>query len=162
MPGIDLTAIERSVGELLATEAAELVDMRYLQEGGRWVLRFYVDKHGGISLDDCEYLSGRIGALLDATEAMTSAYVLEVSSPGLDRILKKERDFQRFAGHKVRLRLREPLDGQRRFRGRLGGMDAGALVLEVPAPSPEEPARVLRLALEGIEEARLDPEVGFR
>lgn len=161
MPGIDLTAIESAVGELLATEAAELVDLRYLQEGGRWVLRCYVDKHGGVTLDDCEYLSGRIGALLDTLDAVPHSYVLEVSSPGLDRVLKKERDFLRFAGHRVRVRLREPRDGQRRFRGRLAGVEAGSVLLEAAPPSPEEPARLLRVELDRIEEARLDPEVTF-
>lgn len=151
----DLSQIEKAVEALLAGEAAELVDLRYLREGGRWVLRFYVDKHGGVTLDDCERFSDRIGALLDALDALPHAYVLEVSSPGLDRVLKKEKDFIRFSGHQVKLRLKAPRDGQRRFQGRLGPVAQGRLTLEEPG------GRSLEVALESIEEARLDPDVSF-
>ena len=67
---LDLEKIEKAVEGMLAAEAVELVDLRYLQEGGRWILRFYLDKHSGINLDDCEYFSDRIGALLDTMDAV--------------------------------------------------------------------------------------------
>lgn len=149
---IDIRRIEAEVERLLSQEAAELVDLRYLRENGRWVLRVFVDKHGGVTLEDCEYLSKRIGALLDGSEAVPHAYVLEVSSPGLDRVLKKEKDFERFSGHRARLTLRAPLAGRRNFAGYLRGLDAGQVVLEAGE-------QTLRLALADIEEARLDPEI---
>jgi len=148
----DLKRIEKTVEELLAQEAVELVDMRYLQEHGRWVLRFYLDKHGGITLEDCERLSGSIGAVLDADEAMTHAYSLEVSSPGVDRIIKKPRDFERFSGHPVKVRLKDPLEGRRKFTGYLKGLDAGEVVLESGSGS-------IRFPIEAVQEARLDPKI---
>ncbi|MEK7744293.1 MAG: ribosome maturation factor RimP [Elusimicrobiota bacterium] len=148
----DLKAVESAVEGLLNQEAAELVDLRWLREGGRWVLRFYVDKHGGVSLDDCEYLSKRIGALLDAMDSVPYSYSLEVSSPGLDRVLKKEKDFLRFCGHRAKLRLRAPLEGQRRFNGLVKGFEAGEVLFDTGQ-------KTLRVVLVEVEEARLDPEV---
>lgn len=148
----DLKAIETSVDGLLQQEGMELVDLRWLQESGRWVLRVYADKHGGVSLKDCEYLSNRIGAMLDAMDAVESSYVLEVSSPGLDRILKKEKDFQRFNGYRVRLRLKEPLDGQRNFHGCLKGIEGGLVVVDTGA-------KLLNIPPSAIDEARLEPDI---
>jgi ribosome maturation factor RimP len=148
----DLQLIEETIENALAQDAFELVDMKYLQEGGRWVLRFYVDKHGGITLDDCERISEKIGSILDATDAMTHAYHLEVSSPGVDRIIKKERDFERFSGHRVKVRLKKAVDGRRRYQGYLRGLEAEAVVLESGDST-------VRLPLAAIEETRLDPEL---
>jgi ribosome maturation factor RimP len=148
----DLKLIEQAVEGLLAQEGVELVDLRYLMQGGRWVLRFYLDKHRGITLDDCEYLSDRIGALLDTMDIIPHAYTLEVSSPGLDRVLKKDKDFMRFAGHRVRVRLKNQHNGQRNFSGYLKGFENGSIVLDIGE-------RTLCLELSWIEEARLDPEI---
>jgi ribosome maturation factor RimP len=150
---VDLAEIEKAVDPILAQEAAELVDLRFLREGGRWVLRFYVEKPGGTTLDDCEYLSNRIGSLLDMREELVPGpYTLEVSSPGLDRVLKKPKDFQRFSGHRAKIRLKAPLAGQRHLRGYLRGMDEERVLLE-NGPT------VLRIGLAEIDEARLDPEI---
>src|SRR5690242_16065104 len=97
--------IEKLIEPMLAQENAELVDLTYLKEGPRWVLRVFMDKEGGITLDDCAYFSERIGSLVDASGAVDRSYVLEVSSPGLDRVIKKEKDFARFAGKAVKVRL---------------------------------------------------------
>lgn len=150
----DLKRIEGAVQGVLDQEAVELVDLQCVQEGGRRVLRFYLDKEGGITLDDCEQLSHRIGAALDMEEGLlTGSYVLEVSSPGVDRVLKKERDFARFAGRRARVRLREAdAGGRRNFSGLLRGVEAGAAVLESPEGTWSWP-------LERIEEARLVPEL---
>lgn len=150
---VDLARIETVVEPLLAQEAVELVDLRFLREGGRWVLRFYIDKQGGVSLDDCEYMSNRIGSLLDAREdLLPGAYNLEISSPGVDRILKKAKDFERFAGHRAKIRLKIPQAGQRHFRGYLKGLEGETVLLE-------NGEVVSRFALEEIDEARLDPDV---
>jgi len=151
---LDLKSIETAVDGLIQQEGMELVDLRWLQEAGRSVMRVYADKNGGVSLKDCEYLSSRIGAMLDAMDAVRSSYVLEVSSPGLDRVLKKERDFLRFAGFRVRLRLKEPMDGQRNFQGRLKGMEAGLVVVDAGA-------RTLNVPPLAIDEVRLDPDIAI-
>ena len=148
----DLAKIETAVQAVLDQEAVELVDLQYARGGGRSVLRFFVDKAGGIKLDDCEYLSNRIGALLDGSELVPESYTLEVSSPGMDRVLKKERDFLRFVGHRARVRLKTPENGQRNFRGFLKPMERNQVVLE----SGEN---VVRFGLDRIDEARLDPEI---
>ncbi|HVE14804.1 MAG TPA: ribosome maturation factor RimP [Elusimicrobiota bacterium] len=150
----NLAEIEKSVEGLLSTEAAELVDMQYRQEGGRWVLRFFIDKANGFTLEDCEYFSERIGGLLDALDAVPHAYSLEISSPGLDRVLRKERDFVRFAGHRVRMKLKSPVEGRRKMKGVLQGVEDGKIAVEVEG-------RALRVDLASIEEARLDPEIAF-
>jgi len=149
---IDIKAIETAVDGLLQQEGMELVDLRWLQEAGRWVLRVYADRNGGVSLNDCEYLSNRIGGMLDAMDSIHGSYVLEVSSPGLDRVLKKEKDFARFAGYRVRLRLKEPLEGQRNFQGCLKGLEAGLVVVDTGT-------RTLNVPPAAIDEARLEPDV---
>lgn len=150
----DLRQIEKDLEALLATDAMELVDMHYRNEGGRWVLRLFIDKAGGVTLDDCQAVSDKVGAFLDAADVMTHHYTLEVSSPGVDRVLKKDKDFERFTGHRVALRLRAPLEGRRRYQGFLKGLEGQTLVLE-------NDGAVVRLERAGVEEARLDPEIGF-
>jgi ribosome maturation factor RimP len=147
-----LRDIEDAVEGVLGQESVELVDLNYLQENGRWVLRFFIDKEGGVTISDCENLSKRIGALLDATEMIPHKYALEVSSPGLNRILKKEKDFQRFSGERVKVRVRAPIDGQRRFRGTLKGVEDGGVLVE-------HEGGTLKFQFGSIEEARLDPDI---
>ncbi|MFA6092840.1 MAG: ribosome maturation factor RimP [Elusimicrobiota bacterium] len=149
----DLKMIETALDSLLAQEAMELVDLRWLQEGSRWILRVYADKHGGIGLDDCEYLSGRIGAFIDETDAIRESYILEVSSPGIDRVLKKEKDFARFEGHRVRMRLKLPVDGQRNFQGQIRGVVDGRVVVDAGNE------RTFQVRPDEIEEARLIADV---
>src|ERR1041385_5488025 len=100
--------LEGLLAPLVEQESAELVDLRFAKEGPKWVLRVYLDKPGGITLDDCAYFSDRIGSLLDSQNAIERSYVLEVSSPGLDRVVKKPEDYRRFAGKAVKVRLRAP------------------------------------------------------
>lgn len=149
---VETSAIEAAVSPVLEQEAVEMVDLQYLREGGRWVLRFFLDKEGGITLADCEYLSDRIGALLDQGNLIEHAYALEISSPGLDRVIKKEKDFRRFAGRRVRVRLRNPLEGRRKFLGRLLGFEQGRVLLECEG-------KPLHFPSDAVEEARLEPEV---
>lgn len=141
--------LETLLTPLLEQESAELVDLRFAKEGPRWVLRVYADKPGGITLDDCALLSERIGSLIDSEKAIERSYVLEVSSPGLDRVIKKEKDFQRFAGKQVKVRLKAPEAGQRNFHGVLTGFENGKVVVEEGPKRHEWP-------LSAIDEARLD------
>lgn len=149
----DLAKIESAVQPVLDQEAVELVDVQFLHESGRRILRFYLDKAGGIKLDDCEYLSHRIGALLDTVDLVAGHYSLEVSSPGMDRVLKKERDFLRFVGHRAKVRLKTPDEkGQRNFRGYLKAMEGTQVVME-------SGGSLAKFALDRIDEARLDPDI---
>jgi ribosome maturation factor RimP len=107
----------------------ELVDLEYRREGRRWVLRLFVDKDGGVTLDDCAYISRELGDLLDVKEAIPQAYVLEVSSPGLNRRVRKEEDFSRFAGRKIKLRLVSPIEGRKNIVGQLVGIEDGEVIV---------------------------------
>ncbi|HJX33633.1 MAG TPA: ribosome maturation factor RimP [Desulfatiglandales bacterium] len=97
----------------------ELVDVDYLSEHERWVLRIYIDKAGGVTIDDCAKISGELGDLIDIKDIVRHEYVLEVSSPGLNRPLKKEADFIRVIGKKVRAKMKMPVNGRRNFCGYL-------------------------------------------
>ena len=101
----------------------ELVDVEYVKEGGTWYLRAYIDKPGGITVDDCEIVSRAFGDLLDEKDFIEDSYILEVSSPGLGRPLKKEKDFARSLGEEVEIRLYRPLDGSKEYKGELKTYD---------------------------------------
>jgi ribosome maturation factor RimP len=109
--------IRRQVEEisepLVVAEGMELVDLEYRREGPRWVLRLFIDKQGGVTVDDCARISREVGDLLDVKDIIPQAYVLEVSSPGLNRRIRKKEDFSRFVGQKVKLRLVSPKDGRK-------------------------------------------------
>jgi len=109
----------------------ELVDVEYLSHYGKWVLRLYIDKEAGVTIDDCVRVSREIGDLIDVKEAVTHEYTLEVSSPGIDRPLRKEKDFVRSVGKKVKVRLIAPMDGRRSFTGYLKDFKNGTLYLEM-------------------------------
>jgi len=111
--------------------AFELVDVVFASERGRWVLRVYIDKEGGITLDDCSRVSRELGTLVDVHEIIDHPYTLEVSSPGLDRPLKREKDFRRAVGKKVKLKTITPIDGQKKFVGQLQEVVEGTLILLV-------------------------------
>ncbi|HZJ58264.1 MAG TPA: ribosome maturation factor RimP [Clostridia bacterium] len=109
----------------------ELVDLEYKKEGPHWCLRLYIDKPGGITIDDCQEASKRVSDALDLKDPIPHNYFLEVSSVGLDRPLKKEEDFVRFKGHKVDIRLYRAIDGSKSFTGDLIGLVEGAIRVQV-------------------------------
>jgi ribosome maturation factor RimP len=124
--------LEQIAEILVASEGMELVDLEYRREGRRWMLRLFIDKDGGVTLDDCASISRELGDLLDVKDIIPQAYVLEVSSPGLNRRLRKKEDFARFAGQKVRLQLFVPIDGRRKIVGELEGVEDDAVVVAAP------------------------------
>jgi len=146
---MDAKEIETLVTPLIEQEGGELVDLQWRREGHRWVLRLFLDKPNGISLDDCAYFSDRVGAMLDDEDKIDQSYVLEISSPGLDRVIKKDKDFERFAGKPVKLRVKIAENGQRRFSGVLQGLKDGKIGVQV-GPAFKEFAR------ENVDELRLD------
>ena len=130
----DMTFITKQVSELiepiLNEMRFELIDVEYLSDRGRWVLRIYIDKDGGVTLDDCARVSGELGDLIDIKNIIEHEYVLEVSSPGLNRPLKKETDFIRVIGKKIKIKTRMPVDGRRNFTGVLKDFKEQKLALD--------------------------------
>jgi ribosome maturation factor RimP len=113
-------------------DGLELAWLELKREGAQWILRVYIDRaEGGVGLTECERVSERLSVLLDVEDPIDSSYTLEVSSPGLDRPLWSERDYERFAGRLARVQLRQPLGARKRMRGRLLGVSAGSVRLEV-------------------------------
>ena len=100
----------------------EMVDVEYVKEAGEYYLRVYIDKEEGISLNECELVSRELSPILDEKDPIKENYFLEVSSPGLDRALKKDRDFVRYQGRDVDLKLYKPLNGCKQFEGELVGL----------------------------------------
>lgn len=101
----------------------EVVDVEYVREGGNYFLRAYIDKEGGITIDDCEVVSRALSDKLDEKDFIPDAYILEVSSPGLGRPLKKDKDFKRSLGEEVEIKLYKPIEKQREFTGILKDFD---------------------------------------
>ena len=130
----------------------ELVGVEF-QTGGKGggLLRVYIDSAAGISADDCQKVSYQVSGVLDVEDPIPGHYTLEVSSPGLDRMLFRPEDFDRFAGQLVKVRLAYPLEGQRRFKGRLAGMRGENVVIK-------EDDMEISLPFDQIEQARLVPE----
>lgn len=137
----------------------ELVDLRLLGGAqGRMTLQLFVDREGGITLDECARISREIGPHLEVADPIHGAYYLEVSSPGIRRPLTKPADFDRFRDQVVLLRTNLAIEGRKRFRGVNRGLDeAGAVTLEA-----EEGLGLLTIPWETIEEAKLDPEISFK
>lgn len=134
--GVKKQEIEQHCTELvmpiIEEHGFELVDVEYVKEGADYYLRVYADKEGGINIDDCVLISRSLEEKLDAADRMTDAYILEVSSPGLTRPLKKEKDFQRNLGKKVEVKLYRAVDGMKEFEAYLEGYTDSTLTLRLP------------------------------
>ena len=108
----------------------ELVDVEYVKEAGNWYLRAYIDKPGGITVDDCELVSRKFSDILDDKDYIEDSYIFEVSSPGLGRPLKKEKDFKRSLGEEVEVRTYRAIDRQKEFTGVLKDYDKDTVTIE--------------------------------
>jgi ribosome maturation factor RimP len=133
----------------LAAMGFELADLD-AHLGRRGLLRLYIDREGGVTVDDCQRVSEQVGAFLDVEDPLPGSYVLEVSSPGFDRRLRTLAHFERFSGEQARVELRDAREGRRNFLGRLAGVEGSAVLLEVDG-------EVWRLPLSDISVARLAP-----
>jgi ribosome maturation factor RimP len=127
----------------------ELTDLD-AHTGRRGLLRLYIDQASGVTLADCERVGEQIGAFLDVEDPLPGSYVLEVSSPGLDRRLRTLAHFERFTGKVVKVQLRDPHDGRRRLTGKVSGTDGAVVLMEVDG-------EIWRVNLKDIAEARLVP-----
>ena len=146
-----LGEVRQVIEPLLQSQNFELVDLEYQREPQGWVLRIYLDREGGVTLDDCAEVSGEIGAVLEVKDVIPNPYVLEVSSPGLTRPLKKPEDFNKFSNRLVKIKLYEPLEGRKNFKGTLLGLEGEKVRLEIEG-------RVYELPLQGIAKANLEIE----
>ena len=143
---------EALVMPLIEENHFELVDVEYVREGGNWFLRVYIDKDGGISVDDCELVSRALSDLLDVEDYIPDAYILEVSSPGLGRQLKKDKDFKRSIGELIELKLYKAINKQKEYEGILVSFDENSLTIELEDGNQESFQRadiaMVRLALD--------------
>ncbi len=122
---------------LLEQYQFELVDVEYVKEAGTWYLRAYIDKEGGITVDDCETISRQLSDWLDREDFIEDSYIMEVSSPGLGRPLKKDKDFERSLGEEVEVRLYKPRNKQKDFTGFLKAYDEHTVTIELENGSEE-------------------------
>lgn len=140
---MDRDAIGEIIERVASREGLELVHWEAVGPRNHFVLRIYIDKPGGVNHGDCEVVSNQVGLLLDVEDLIPHMYTLEVSSPGVERGLYKPKDYERFAGSRVKLKIAEPINGQRNFRGRLVGIDQdrvsfdadGVGLIEIPYES---------------------------
>jgi ribosome maturation factor RimP len=151
-PDETVTRINELIRPVLQAQEVELVDMEFVKAGKRSTLRLFLDKPGGITLDDCAALSRLLGEIIDVHDIIDHAYTLEVSSPGLTRPLKKVEDFQRCLGRLVRITVRSGAGKRSLFRGELQGVDGDSVVVQ-------EGQEVFRIPLADIVKARLDIDI---
>ena len=115
--------VEALIAPIVAEKNFELVDVEFVKEGQNWYLRLYIDKEGGVTIDDCEVVSKAVEVVLDEKDPISQMYILEVSSPGIDRPLKKDSDFVKYAGEIVDIKLYKAENGAKEFQGALKGLE---------------------------------------
>jgi len=142
--------------QIAASMGMEVVLVEIKGSGNRSVVRTFIDKPGGITLDDCEHFSRRFSVSLDVEDWIPFSYTLEVSSPGINRMLVKESDFQRFCGKNATVQTRTPIDGRKNFKGNIMNVTEGRLELEIA------PGNSIKIALMDIEKANLVGELNIR
>ena len=140
------------MAEPLVTEnGLELIDVEYVKEGSEWFLRAYIDKEGGVDIDDCVAVSRVLSDRLDEEDFIDEAYTLEVSSPGLGRALKKDRHFEKSLGDEVEVKTYKQVDGQKEFAGILKAYDDDTITIEIEGETKvfaKADVAIVRLALD--------------
>ena len=162
---VDLDHVRAIAERVAASLGLEVVEIELHGGGKSRMLRIFIDKPGGVTHDDCSNFSREAGTIFDVEDAVPGgAYLLEVSSPGLDRKLSKAADFERFAGSLVKLMTRDPVNGNRHFEGRLEHFESGRLTLDLAEarrrfrPRSDAPQK-LQIELANVEKANLVPEL---
>ncbi|MEW6350011.1 MAG: ribosome maturation factor RimP [Thermodesulfobacteriota bacterium] len=143
-----ISSLWRLIEPILEPDGIELVELEFKPEGGRWILRLYIDTPGGVTLDHCQAVSRQVSALLDMEDPIDHPYNLEVSSPGIDRVIRKPQDFCRYSGSPIQVKTRRKLDGRKNFKGTLKGMENAKVILDVAGNRVE-------ISPEDVESARL-------
>lgn len=125
--------IEELIQPTVTEMGYELVDVEFVKEGPNWYLRIFIDKEGGVTIDDCETVSKTLEKIFDEKDPIEQAYFLEISSPGIDRPLKKKEDFIKYNGEMVDIKLYKPYEGSKEYTGKLVGYDEndGTVTIEV-------------------------------
>jgi len=136
---------------ILSNEGMELVETQYRRESTGWVLRLYIDKAGGVTLDDCTRISQEVGRNLDVEDFIAVPYQLEVSSPGLNRPLKKEKDFIKYRNQTVKVKTINPIENRRQFKGKLLGISENRIEMEMDGG-------VFQIPLSNVAKANLEIE----
>ncbi len=147
--------VENLARPLIEPMGYELVDVEFVKEGGRRFLRLYIDKQGGVTLDDCTAVSRAVETRLDEVDPIAEPYYLEVSSPGIERPLKRATDFTRFAGHMVKISTYAPIDGVKSFVGELRSLTDGNVHLWLGAPGPGKTGREVTIPYDKVAKAHL-------
>jgi len=141
-----LDGVRQAAEPILKAYGLELVDVEYQRESQGWVLRVLLDREGGVTIDDCAQVSRELGTVLDVRELIPNPYVLEVSSPGLTRPLKKPEDFQKYRNHLVKVKTFEPLEGRKNFKGTLLGLEGDLVRVVVDGQDYEIPLKSIAKA----------------
>lgn len=128
-----IQSIKDIVEPVIQSQGLELVDIEFFSEPRGWVLRLYIDKEGGVTLEHCSRLSEQLGDVIDVHDIIPHRYILEVSSPGVNRVLKKEKDFLGHLGEIIKVRLARPIDGRKHFQGALVSCQDGHITVAVDA-----------------------------
>ena len=128
--------VETLARPVVEDEGCELWSVEYVREAGSWYLRVFIDKDGGVGIDECERISRRLDPILDVADPIPDSYVFEVGSAGLERQLKRPGDFQQFMGSPVLVKTYQPKDGRKEFAGKLAGYDNGAVLLDMGTAEP--------------------------
>jgi ribosome maturation factor RimP len=123
--------VRAMISPILLNEGMEVVDIEYRRESRGWVLRLTLDKEGGVTLDDCTRVSQEVGRGLDVEDVIQTPYMLEVSSPGLTRPLKTEKDFMKYRHRLIKVKTVDPIKNRRQFKGRLLGVSENGIEIEV-------------------------------
>src|SRR5205807_3801846 len=136
---LDIDQVRAVVERVAASSGLEVVDVEFRGGGKARMLRVFIDKPGGVTHDDCANVSREVGTILDVEDAVPGgSYLLEVSSPGMDRKLVRPADYERFVGSRVRLTTREPVNGNRHFEGRLESFRDGRITLQLGGKAPSK------------------------
>ena len=130
---------------IVEQEGCSLWDVEYVREAGSWYLRIYIDKTGGVDIDDCERISRRLDPVLDEADPIPDSYVFEVGSAGIERELKRPSDFEAFLGSEVEVRLYQSVDGQKTFVGTLVSHEEGVTEIEVKGSFNKQQTAQVRL-----------------
>src|SRR6202142_3456202 len=171
--GFDKDKLREIAGGVAGSSGLEVVDLEVLGSGKHRTLRVFIDRPGaapsanhpdGVTHEDCSAFSREYGTIIDVEDAVPGgSYVLEVSSPGLDRKLTKAADFERFRGHRMKLTTREPVNNNRHFEGKLESFENGKLLLDLSAARrkmrPKDGAASVEIELANVEKANLAPEI---
>ena len=162
----EIEAIRNIAERVAATHGVELVEIELKGGGKARTLRLTIDKPEGVTHEDCANVSREVSTILDVEDVVPGgSYLLEVSSPGLDRKLLRPEDYKRFTGSRIKVMTREPVNGNRHFEGRLQSFEDGKLLLEIlsekkkPKPGHAHPGQKIEIDLANVEKANLVPEI---